>query len=90
MKTKDIVFPKNDKYNDEYYYDIIRHNIKKFRKEKHLTQQNLADMTDITREYICDLENKSRNKHVTIALLGRIANALDIDIRNFFNSNDFK
>lgn len=70
--------------DDEYYYSIIRKNIKNFRKEKNLTQQNLADMTDISREYICDIENESRNKHITIALLGRIAEALDINISKFF------
>lgn len=70
--------------DDEYYYSIIRKNIKKFRKERNLTQQNLADMTDISREYVCDIENESRNKHITIALLGRIAEALDIEISNFF------
>lgn len=69
--------------DNEHYYSIIRKNRKK-RKERNLTQQNLADMTDISREYICDIENESRNKHITIALLGRIAEALDIEISNFF------
>ncbi len=69
---------------DEYYYSIIRTNIKKYRKERRLTQQDLADMTDISREYICDVENESRNKHITISLLGRIAEALDVDIEFFF------
>lgn len=77
---------KDRKYtlDDEHYYTIIRKNIKKYRNEKNLTQQNLADMTDISREYICDLENEKRNKHITIALLGRIAEALDINISKFF------
>ena len=70
--------------NDEYYYSIIRKNIRKYRKQKKLTQQELADLTDISREYICDIENESRNKHITIALLGRISEALNIDITNFF------
>lgn len=69
---------------DEHYYSIIRTNIKKYRKAKKLTQQDLADMTDISREYICDVENESRNKHITISLLGRIAEALDVDIEFFF------
>ncbi len=78
---------KEKKYtiDDEYYYSIIRNNIKKFRKEKNLTQQDLADMTEISREYICDIENESRNKHITISLLGRIAEALEIDIIRFFD-----
>ena len=71
-------------HNDEYYYQIIRKNIKRFRLERGLTQQDLADMTDLSREYICDIENESRNKHLTIAVLGRIADAMGIHIVNFF------
>lgn len=69
------------KNNDEYYYSIIRKNIKKFRKEQKFTQQDLADMTEMSREYICDVENESKNKHITISKLGRIAEALGIDIK---------
>ena len=71
-------------HSDEYYYSIIRKNIKKYRLEKKLTQQNLADMTELSREYICDIENESRNKHLTTDVLGRIAEALNIDIKKFF------
>ncbi len=72
-------------HDDEYYYRIIRHNIRKFRKEQGLTQQDLADMTEMSREYICDIENESRNKHLTITVLGRIAEALNVSIGGFFN-----
>lgn len=70
--------------DDEYYYSIIRKNIKKYRLMNKLTQQQLADMTEISREYICDVENESRNKHITISLLGRIAEVLEIEISMFF------
>lgn len=77
---------KEKKYtlDDEYYYSIIRKNIKRIRLEKKLTQQDLADMTEISREYICDVENESRHKHITISFLGRIAEALETDISIFF------
>lgn len=84
MMNKTLIKDKKYTINDEYYYSVIRHNIKKYRKEKKLTQQDLADMTDISREYICDIENESRGKHITIALLGRISEALEIDIRSLF------
>lgn len=71
-------------HDNEYYYSIIRKNIKKYRLEKNLTQQDLADMTDISREYICDVENERRNKHITISLLGRISEALNVEITKFF------
>ncbi len=72
-------------HDDEYYYRIIRKNIRKYRLSRNLTQQDLADMTELSREYICDIENESRGKHLTISVLGRIAEALKIDIRDFFN-----
>lgn len=56
-------------HTDEYYYDIIRDNIKKYRKEKNLTQQDLADLAGISRQYVTDIENENRNKHITIAIL---------------------
>ena len=75
---------KSSIHDDEYYYSIIRRSVKKYRKEKKLTQQELADMTELSREYICDIENDSRNKHLTIAVLGRVADALRVDIACFF------
>lgn len=72
-------------HDNEYYYSIIRKNIRKFRLQQNLTQQNLADMIEMSREYICDIENESRNKHLTIAVLGRIAESLKIPIEKFFS-----
>ena len=75
-------------HDDEYYYKIIRKNIRNFRLKKNLTQQQLADLIDMSREYICDIENESRNKHLTIAVLGRIADAMNIHIVNFFITDE--
>lgn len=71
-------------HSDEYYYKIIRKNIRKYRLRNNLSQQQLADMCGITRQYLCDIENENRNKHVTIAILGRIADSLNINIQLFF------
>lgn len=72
-------------HDDEYYYQIIRTNIKKERLKQNLTQQMLGDMTGLSREYITDIENEKRKKHFTIAVIGRIADALNIDIKELFN-----
>ena len=77
-------------HNDEYYYEIIRENIKKYRLKHNLTQQDLADLTGLSRQYICDIENKNRNKHLTIAILGRISDALNTPITEFFIDNKIK
>ena len=71
-------------HDDEYYYQIVRQNIRKYRTAQNLTQQELAEMTDMSREYITDIENESRNKHLTITVLGRIAEALEVPIGDLF------
>ena len=77
---------KNKEYihDNDYYYSIISRNIRKYRKENNMTQQDLADMTDLSREYIYDIENENRNKHFQIYVVGRIAEALNVDIGILF------
>lgn len=76
-----------NRVSDEYWYSIIRKNIKKIRLEKGLTQAQVGILTDLSREYITDIENEKRNKHFTIAVIGRIALALETDIKEFFKEN---
>ena len=76
------------KINDDYYYDVIRFNIKKYRKEKGITQAELAELSDLSVDYIRKIESFKRRKSFSIAALTRIAVALDIDITSFFKEND--
>ena len=71
-------------HDDEYYYKILRKNIRLFRIEKGLTQQELADLVFLSREYVCDIENEKRNKHPSLSVIGRIADALEVDITLLF------
>lgn len=72
-------------YNpNDFYYNVIRKNIKKFRKEKKLTQQQLADEVDLSVDYICEIESPTKNKSFSIVTLGRIADVLEVDIKEFF------
>lgn len=87
MKTnkKDKIIKKREYiHSDEYYYTILRKNIRKYRILRCLTQQDLADMTDLSREYVCDIENEKRNKHPSIAVVGRISDALKVEFGKFF------
>lgn len=77
---------RNVLHDDEYYYKILRKNIRYYRKKRQLTQQELADISELSREYICDVENDKRNKHPSIAVIGRIADALEIDIILLFKN----
>ena len=78
MKKNEI---KQVKLNDdEYYFSLLRKNVKAIRKSKGYTQQELADLTFLSREYICDIENEKRCKHPSLSVIGRIADALEVEI----------
>ena len=78
MKKNEI---KQVKLNDdEYYFSLLRKNVKEIRKSKGYTQQELADLTFLSREYICDIENEKRCKHPSLSVIGRIADALEVEI----------
>ena len=67
-----------------YYYKVTRNNIRIYRIEKKLTQQDLADLCGLSRGYICDIENDLKHKHFSIATLSKISCALECSIYLFF------
>ena len=72
--------------NDTYYYDTVRKNIRKYRKEKGYTQARLADEAHISLDYLVEIESDRRKKSFSLAVLGRIADTLKVDINNFFDN----
>lgn len=76
----------NKKYikDRDYYYNIIRVNIRKYRKEKGLTQEMLANKINYSKNYINEIENLSKKKSFSLVVVGRIADVLEIDIKEFF------
>lgn len=77
-------------HSDTYYFDIIRYNIKRLREEAGLTQQQLADKAGITMNYVAKIESKKMQRGFKIVSLGRIADALGLDIRELFKPIDEK
>ena len=81
-----MIYNKDSRLHDDtYYYNIIRKNIRKFRKERKLTQRQLADGTYLSEDYICEIESSTKQKSFSIVTLGRITDFLEKDIRDFFN-----
>ena len=73
-----------DRKSDIYYYNLVRSNIRKFRLEKNFTQAKLADEANLSVDYICEIESMKKNKSFSIATVGKIAEALDVDFHRFF------
>ena len=66
-------------------YKNIGQKIKKYRKEKQLTQVEFAEKLDISISYLSKIEAENCNKSFSLDLLVNIANTLDIDIIRFFD-----
>ena len=73
------------KHSNMYYYDIARKNIRKYRKLKGYTQQSLSEKVDMSMDYLAEIESEKRRKSFSFEMLGRIADTLEIDIKEFFN-----
>ena len=66
-------------------YNTISQNIKYYRKQKGITQIKLAEEAKISISYLSKIEAAGLNKSLSISVLNKIANALDVDISMFFN-----
>ena len=78
------IVKKKLKKSDEYYFPIIAKNVKKYRLEQNISQETLAEIVNISRSYLSDIETFKRDKRVTIPILTRISEALDKDLKDFF------
>ncbi len=57
---------------------LLANNIRAFRREKNLSQEELAEMCDLHRTYIGSVERGERN--VTLSTLEALAAALDVSV----------
>ncbi len=53
-----------------------------------MSQKDLAYTADLDRSYIASIENGQRN--VSIVNIEKIANALNVTLKEFFNNNEFE
>ena len=65
---------------------ILKNNITEARKEKNLTQQNLADLIGVSRNTICSIENGQFNPTAKLALI--LCIALDKNFEELFYFDD--
>jgi transcriptional regulator with XRE-family HTH domain len=61
----------------------VGNKVKEFRKLKGLSQEKLANLSEIDRTYLPTIEKGERN--VSIEILEKLAKALEINIKDFFD-----
>ena len=70
--------------NDSELYKVIGLNIKRYRENAKLTQMQLAERSQISISYLSNIEAIGCDKSLSISVLNQIANALSVDITEFF------
>ncbi|MGP1597624.1 helix-turn-helix domain-containing protein [Peptoanaerobacter stomatis] len=69
--------------------DILRvfgSNMRKYRKEKNISQEKFAEMTGLHRTYISDIERFKRS--ISLANVQKIADALEIETYKLFKEKN--
>lgn len=69
-------------------YDIARYNIRKYRKLKGYTQQQLADTANLSHGYIRAVESEKVRESFSLDTLERIAIALEIEVKDLFDTSE--
>lgn len=72
----------------EDIYKIIRHNIKKYRILKNMTQAELAEKADLTHDYIRQIESDKVANTFSVQTLYDISLALDIEMNLLFEKEE--
>lgn len=65
---------------DTDIYNTIRKNIKKYRKLKGLTSEELSEMVNLSHEFIRQIESEKLAYNFSVDALYKIAVALDVSV----------
>ena len=66
------------------YTNLVK-NIKYFRLKANMTQEQLAEKSDLSVSYIKQIESGKEFKNITFNTFSKIAKALNIDVKELFN-----
>ena len=73
-----------NKEDEIYVYYLISQNLKRIRKSRGMTQEQLAEASTYSVGFIMNIESKKYIQTVSIGTLWQFSKVLDCDIREFF------
>ena len=65
---------------DNAIYDTIRKNIKKYRKEKKMTAAQLAELVELSHDFIRQIESEKAAYNFSVETFYRISVALEVSL----------
>ncbi len=69
-------------------YKVLTENIRYYRMKANLTQEQLAEKSDLSVSYIKQLESGKEFKNITFNSFSKIAKALNISVKQLFTENN--
>ena len=70
--------------NTHEQYNNFRKNIKYYRKLNNLTQEQLAEKTDLSISYIKQIESNKEFKNVSLTVILKLSKALNVSVDKLF------
>ena len=74
--------------DENYVYYLVSRNLKRIRKEKGLTQEKLAELSNYSVGFIMNIESEKYYQNFSLGTLWQFGKALNVDIREFFRPLD--
>lgn len=74
--------------DENYVYYLVSRNLKRIRKEKGLTQEKLAELSNYSVGFIMNIESEKYYQTFYLGTLWQFGKALNVDIREFFRPLD--
>lgn len=65
---------------DNNIYNTIRKNIKKYREEKNITSAELAEMVELSHDFIRQIQSEKAGYNFSVETFYKIAKALDVSL----------
>lgn len=65
---------------DKHIYDTIRKNIKKYRRKKQLTSEELAELIGVSHDFIRKIESEKVATNFSVETFYKISIALDVTL----------
>ena len=73
---------------DDDIYNTIRRNIKKYRKEKGMTSAQLAEMVDLSHDFIRQIESEKTAYNFSVDTFYKISVALEVSLDKLIQKDD--
>lgn len=75
---------------DEDIYNTIRKNIRKYRMQKNMTSSKLAELVDLSHDFIRQIQSEKGNYNFSVKTLYKISIALGVTMDDLIKNPDYE